>query len=105
MQVINKQLYEQIKVILNSYTFNEQSNFYKLFKYAKASGLKSVSFHQFTNHAKNMGVISSVARVDGVAKRSLTYLPVSDTYIKKIYSDVTTCHTCKGSGVVKVRLY
>ena len=99
---MNQNLYTQIRTILEKYEFNDDANFYKLFKFAKHSGLRDVSFHTFTKHAKAMGVSSSVSRINNVPTRSLKYDPKADKYLKTVFPKYETCPNCKGSGVVRI---
>lgn len=101
---MNQSLYLQLKKILANYTFDDQANFYKLFKFARLAGLHGLSFRQFSSHAKAMGVSSSVQRVDGVVQRSLSYDAKADEYIKVVFPTFETCQTCKGSGMVEIKL-
>jgi hypothetical protein len=101
---MDQPLYIQLKQILVSYEFNDQANFYQLFKFAKRAGLRTISFKLFCEYAKNMGVLSVVGRVDGVVKRQLLYDPHSDNYIKGLFPILDTCPNCKGSGIVEIKL-
>jgi hypothetical protein len=102
---MNRTLYIQLKTIFHNYDFDDTANFLALFKFAKLAGLRGVTFHKFTEYAKNMGVLSSVARVDGVVKRSLSYDKHADQYLKTVFPEFETCPECKGSGVVAIKLH
>jgi hypothetical protein len=101
---MNKELYIKLKTIFKHYKFDDEANFFRLFKFAKHAGLRGVSFHQFSKHAQAMGVKSIVRRVDGVVKRSLIYDTKADEYLKAVFPEFETCPTCKGKGIVQINL-
>ena len=100
---MDQSLYIQIKQILSGYNY-ASGNFYGLFKYAKKAGLSGLSFKQFCEHARNMGVSSKVSRIDGQLLRVLSYDPKADQYLKNVFPIYDTCAKCKGLGVVEIKL-
>lgn len=99
---MTQDLYIQLKTVFKHYDFDDQANFYKLFRFAKRAGVRGLSFKQFAQHAKNMGVYSQVQRRDQSVARVLKYDAKADTYIKKVFPKFEDCPTCKGVGLVEI---
>lgn len=97
-------LYKQLRQIIQSYDYNDQSGFKPLYKYARDRGLHGLTLRQFVTHAKNMGVSSHVKRIDSGLVRYLAYDQRADKYRTKIMPLLDTCPNCKGLGVVKIKL-
>lgn len=99
-----KDQYILLKSILKKYNFDDQANMYKLFKFAKQSGLKYFTFHRFTTYVKSMGVKSVVKREGDQVKRSLIYIAGDDIYLKHVFPEFDRCPTCKGKGIIQINL-
>ena len=101
---MNQEIYKQLRTILASYDYSTPDGLRSLYKYAKHAGLKQFKFVAFVDHARNMGVVSKVIKIDGATKRVLNYYPMTDKYLKKVFPEIETCPNCKGLGVVKIQL-
>lgn len=99
-----KEQYMLLKKIFKQYQFNDDANFYKLFKFAKQNGLRYFTFQKFSLYAQNMGVKSIVKREGEKVKRFLIYIPGDDIFLKFVFPEFNRCPTCKGKGVIQINL-
>lgn len=100
---MNKELYLKLKTIFESYDFDNEANFYALYKYARKAQL-NFYFKQFCEYARDMGVMSIVTRHGSTVKRTLIYNRKADKYIKTVFPEFETCPNCQGSGIVQISL-
>lgn len=98
---MNKEIYTYIKNYLNHYDFEQKSNFTGLYQ-DFPNWDNPMPFKKFVAYCKLMGVRSVVRRqADGSLLRYVEYERILDKLIVKVFTELMTCPTCKGKGVVK----